>query len=245
MKTINISKLLLVLLVTIVSFTGCKKDLQFSKATFLPEIKLKGDEVVLVKFGTDFTDDGVDATVNGKTVPYTTKVVGLYRGGTTVDKNTPDIYQVTYSATNEDGFSASITRTVVVANTGDLVNSIEGLYTSTVGRGGPATPQYTNMEYVLIWKISGNTYGITDALGGYYDIGRAYGPGYAAIGTVITANDISTNSFSFTQANIPMFGNVVDISNFVVDASTHSISFTGTGNFANSIFGINLKQVNF
>ncbi|MEZ5025585.1 MAG: DUF5012 domain-containing protein [Chitinophagales bacterium] len=245
MKTINLSKSLLILLVAIVSMTGCKKDYEASKTTFLPEMSLIGDDVVFLHVGDTYVDAGVEATANGQALPVTTTVTGSYSGGTTVDSNSPDIYQVTYSATNVDGFSASVSRTVIVAKTGDLVNSIEGLYTATVGRGAPPTAQYTDMKYVIIWNISGNTYGISDALGGYYDLGRAYGPDFAAQGAVITANDIPTNSFAFTQATIPGFGNTVDISNFAVDAGNHQITFTGTGNFASGVFNVVLNQVNF
>lgn len=234
----------LMLLISILTI-GCKKDYEASKITYLPSIETNGDAIVLLHCGDTYEDVGATATANGETLEYTTSITGLYRGGTTLDTDVPDVYHIEYTAYNEDGFSASSSRTVIVACTGDLVNSIEGLYTSTVSRGGVLTAQYTNLKYILIWKESATTYGISDAGGGYYDIGRAYGPNYAAVGSIITANDISSNSFTATTATFPGFGNILDLIGISVDANAKKITYTGQGDFTNSTFGITLTQVNF
>jgi Domain of unknown function (DUF5011) len=56
--------------------------------------------------GQPYTDSGVTATENGVPVKYTTTG--------TVDVNTVGLYVVNYSATNQDGYSSTISRTVAV-----------------------------------------------------------------------------------------------------------------------------------
>lgn len=230
-------------------FTSCKKMYEtdnLSKITYFPIFDYKGNTIVYTKVGSAFTDPGCTATENGAqiTVVMTVNARLAKTVSNAVDINKGDIYDITYTATNSDGFKATKTRTVWVYESGDMVNNIAGIYLSTVKRGTAAvTPQYTDMKYVIISKLSANTYQISDALGGYYDIGRNYGFNYAAQGSVITVNNIATNDFSFTRASIPGFGNVVDVSNMTVDPINKQIVFTGTGNFANATFTITLKQV--
>jgi hypothetical protein len=110
-----------------------------------------------------------------------------------------------------------------------MVTSIEGLYSSTVVRNGAVNPQYFDMEYILIRKKPGgaaNEYELSDAIGGYYDIGRAYGAGYRATNMIVTANDIPGNSFSFS-APVPVgaFGGALTMQSFSVDSATKTINF--------------------
>jgi hypothetical protein len=227
---------------------SCTKKIEtdgLSKVTYFPEMDMSGDDVILVAKGSTFSEPGVAATENGANIDVKTSVGGVFRGysGTTLNTESPDKYVITYTATNSDGFNANLERTVWVVATGDLVNSIEGLYTSTVKRGSTLTAQYTDMKYILIYKTGANTYAITCAIGGYYDIGRAYGPGYAALGAVITANNIATNDFSITRATFPLWGNISDITNFAVNAANKTITFVGNTDIANGTFTVTLKQV--
>ncbi len=55
-----------------------------------------------------------------------------------------------WSAVNADGFSGSAIRNImVIPPTGDLVNSIEGLYTAEVSR---ESESHTDLEYIMIKK---------------------------------------------------------------------------------------------
>jgi hypothetical protein len=101
------------------------------------------------------------------------------------------------------------------------------------------------MKYIYIWKTGDNTFELSCALGGYYFIGRDYGLDFAFQGAVITANDIPSNDFSISQATSPGFGNVADITDFVVDPNSRVISFTSTANFANGVFHVQLEQVQY
>jgi hypothetical protein len=245
MKT-KFSRIIIVL--SLMLLVACEKKYDtdgLSTITYYPVFEMTGSSVVFNTLGTPFTEPGIIATSAGSEIPVEVSVVGAFTGysGTTVNADVADKYLVTYTAENSDGFPNTATRVVWVFNTGDLVTSIEGLYTSTVLRGGASGAQYTDMEYVLIWKKSGNTYGVSDAIGGYYDIGRVYGETYAAQFADIVANSIPENDFTTTTATIPGFGNTVDISGINVDATNKVITWLGAGNFANSNFDVTLTQV--
>src|SRR5690606_32698900 len=166
------------LLLSLAMLASCGyEDPVESKTTFYPIIEVNGSEVLL-NVDESYSDPGAVATIDGVEVPVDIRFVGRYRNNTstTLDTSISDIYTQEYSATNVDGFSGTETRQVIVANTGDLVNSIEGLYTSTVFRNGsqgsPASA-YTDIEYMLIWKNADGSYEISDAFGGWYLFGRA------------------------------------------------------------------------
>lgn len=212
-----------------------------------------GDETIFVNGGESFTDPGAISTVDGEEVPTTVTYTGRYRGNvlTTLDTNISDVYTASYSAVNPDGFSSAATREIIVAKTGDLVNSIEGLYTSTVFRNGtqgaPAS-NYTDIEYILIWKNDDGSYGISDSFGGWYLFGRAIADSETP-GGIIVANDISTNSFSFpgTQVN-SYFGGTSEITGMTVDPVAKTINVTNTWVApgtppTNYTFTFTLKQV--
>lgn len=235
-------------------FTGCEKDItseDTSRITYFANFTMEGEELVFHPIGTPYTDPSVTAEEDGQALEVKITVTGEitdYSATTpTVDSDVMDKYVISYSATNSDGYDGGITRTVVVGTSGDLVTSIEGVYLASVQREPTfaVTDQYTDMEYIFIEKTGENTYELTDAVGGYYYLGRDYGLAYAAQGAVITVNDISTNDFSITQAEFPAWGNVVDITDFTVDAANKTIAFTGTGDFGDGEFHIQLEQIQF
>lgn len=97
--------------------TSCKKDkiistadqVGISKVTYFPILTMKGDNIMVVEKGGTFTDPGVTAKAGESDVPVTSTG--------TVNTSTPGIYTINYSATNKDGFSASLRRTVAVYST--------------------------------------------------------------------------------------------------------------------------------
>jgi len=95
-----------------------------SKIVYFPSIAIKGDRLVIINQGDAFTDAGADATLNGQPVQYTTTG--------TVDVNTGGVYNLTYTATNEQGFSASDWRTVVVIGNDISANDFSGVYLRSV-----------------------------------------------------------------------------------------------------------------
>lgn len=96
------------MLLSTMLFVGCsKEENETSKITYLPDIKLKGDNMVIVQLDGNYTEQGVDATINGVPVEYATQG--------TVNVNEIGVYVLKYLATNIDGFSSSVERTVIVA----------------------------------------------------------------------------------------------------------------------------------
>ena len=96
---------------------SCKKDkiistadqVGISKVTYFPILTMKGDNIMVVEKGGTFTDPGVTAKAGESDVPVTSTG--------TVNTSTPGVYTINYSATNKDGFRASLRRTVAVYST--------------------------------------------------------------------------------------------------------------------------------
>ena len=95
----------------------------------------------------------------------------------------------------------------------------------------------------MIWKTGADTYEISDAIGGYYAIGRAYGNDYMATGMSITANDISANDFTFgSPIGVGAFGGALTMDNMSVDAGAKTIDFQSSWD-AGYKFVVTLTQV--
>ena len=229
MKKVIIS----LLLITGGIFTSCEdtSSENVSNLTVYPVITLEGDDPAFVEAGTPYTDPGATGTISGVPVDLDTQFIGRYRKNvfSELDTNVADVYNLEYSAMNSDGFTSGASRQVIVAKTGDLVNSIEGLYTSTVTRNGaqgsPASA-YTDIEYILIWKNADGTYEVSDAFGGWYLFARAIG-GSESPGGKIVANSIPGNSFTFpgTFSN-SYFGGSARITALTVDPATKKLVLT-------------------
>jgi hypothetical protein len=80
-----------------------------SDVTFFPTLQLKGDQYMAVPLNGTFTDPGVEAKEGTSAIKYTTTG--------SVNTSTTGVYQLTYSAVNKDGFSASTSRWVAVYST--------------------------------------------------------------------------------------------------------------------------------
>lgn len=90
-------------------FTSCDKDEEsagVSKVTQYPIISLNGPSVVSIIVGETYDDPGAEA-VEGET-PIAVEVVN------NVDNQNVGLYTIVYSAENQDGFLASVSRTVAV-----------------------------------------------------------------------------------------------------------------------------------
>ena len=230
MKNINFL-LILASILGMTVFTSCDEDpsvSDISRVTLFPEFDYDGVNVAIVPCSTNYTLSPVVALENGVELSSTTSVEGVYTGADAFDVNVSDKYEITTSAVNADGFPAELNRTVWVVCTGDLVNSIEGLYTSTVARNGP-NPTYFDLKYILIRKVEGTTdqYELSNADGGWYEFGRNLGPGYSSPGAIVTANDIPSNSFSFGPP-VPVngFGGLITLTSMTVDPDAKTIVFT-------------------
>lgn len=247
----NIKLIYILFTALIIPAGGCEKEYKDeSRITYFPLFEMEGESEIIHTKGEPYTDGTVTATEDGKPLEVSVIVLGDITGysGKTVDVDVIDKYDITYSATNVDGYVGTALRTVYVAPpTGDLITSLEGIYLSSVQRtpSFAVIPQYSDMKYITIWKTEDNKFEISCALGAYYFIGRDYGYGFAFQDAVVTANNIPANDFTISQAYAPDFGNVADITDFKVDAVNKIISFTSTADFDNGVFHIQLEQVQY
>lgn len=253
MKSLKYIFIILFLSATFVSCTDDLKSSGVSKTTYYPTFTQTGSNVVLYPLDstTSFVDPGEVAMAGTVQLPLTITVTGLYFPypiSDTVSVHEADCYKMTYSAINKDGFAGYDYRTVWVAGTGDMVSDIEGLYSSTnLWRNASATHHFQNLNYVIISKTGANTYAISDAIGGYYDLGKGYGPGYAATGATITAVDIPSNNFTFGgNCAVGGFGGAVTINGLNVNPVNKTIVLTSSWSYgAGYTFVDTMTQVKF
>ena len=133
----------------------------------------------LVKQGTAYVDPGYTA------MEGTTDVTGdVQVSGDDVSTDSPGVYHIYYSAVNQDGFSASANRTVIVypatPPSGDLSGDYAGI---RVGKNAGGT--------VTIDNAAPAVFRISDLFGGYYDQYAGYGKAYAAPGYLLLNADNS------------------------------------------------------
>lgn len=240
------SLIFILLILGLVSCEEYENSAEPSRITYLPKIELTGASSVKLDCGaTSFTDPGAKALAGSTEITLNKSIAGAYFGGTTI--NGPDLYDITYSAYNEDSIPAAAFRSVLwpVCNSANMATSIEGMYTSSVVRNGSTGAQYQNMGPILIKSLGNNKYQLSDAIGGYYDFGRGYGPHYAATGMIVTANNISTNSFTYgADIGVGDFGGNLKMTTFTVNPADKTIKFTTVWDVGYT-FVVTLTQATF
>ena len=103
------------------SLTSCDKDTEgLTDVTYYPVITLEGGDVLL-NLGENYVDPGYSADLGGEDV--TSQVVV----NDNIDNSSIGLYQVTYTVTNADGFSATATRNVIVYDS-SVTLSMAGVY---------------------------------------------------------------------------------------------------------------------
>jgi hypothetical protein len=122
-------KIILVILLATVANFSCNKSKDFnypagkvgiSSIVYFPLVSIIGEHLTIISQGANYTDPGVNSTLNGQTVTPT--VAG------SVDANTPGVYVITYTAANPQGYTASDWRTVVVIGSDVAANDFSGTY---------------------------------------------------------------------------------------------------------------------
>ena len=165
-------------------FASCSKDTEgLTGITYSPVIELDGPIYDMAEAGTPFSDPGYSASLNGE--DYTDHVE--ITTSMNLSNPQPGYYSVTYSATNSDGFSASATRYVLVADGDDPVS---GYYTTNTDsyRDYSGTIFYGGYPEVVYANGDG-TYHISDLLAGWYQYRAGYGASYALGGELEVAAD--------------------------------------------------------
>lgn len=148
---------LLLSFVVLFSFVSCEKTEEInntedkvgiSRVTRFPVFDMAGERYIsLVKGGT-FTDPGVTAK-EGET-DLQVNVSGA------VDVNTVGVYDLVYSATNKDGFSSTVTRTIAVLPEPEQAGvNIAGRYSNVGAFNYTATVQKLAPGFYLVDNIWG------------------------------------------------------------------------------------------
>lgn len=101
--------------------TSCEESTDgVSKVTAYANLTMNGDPLVVLTQGETYTEAGVEAEADGKVLEV--KIDG------TVDTSKPTVYKLKYSATNSDGYPASLTRTVVVLSNKPSTIDLSGTF---------------------------------------------------------------------------------------------------------------------
>ncbi|WP_300506127.1 BT_2262 family domain-containing protein [uncultured Duncaniella sp.] len=179
---------LLAVSLAMVTFTSCDKDTEgLTDITYYPVVELEGPVYELVTAGQAFTDPGCTATLDGVDVTDQIQVTTALN----FSNPAPGYYPIVYSVTNADGFSASATRYVLVA---DPDEPASGFYTVSTDsyRDYNGITYFGGYPLTVVGDGNGN-YEISDLLGGWYEYRAGYGSAYALQGDVkIDADGVLT-----------------------------------------------------
>ncbi|MFA8435164.1 MAG: BT_2262 family domain-containing protein [Marinifilaceae bacterium] len=216
MKKILLYSLLLTLFCGVVS---CDKESEdISTLTSYVTIVLEGGDVVYHPKGTPWVDPGYTADENGADVT------------SSVTATTPDVdkigsYTVTYSATNTDGFTGSVSRKVVVYTPGLSDIDISGVFSGDVFRintSDNSTRSFSDNEVVITKTSVPGLYQISDWIAGFYNVGYGYGAGYAFTGYF---EMVSETEFRHIESSNPWGDPADDVVNWTYDAATGGLSY--------------------
>lgn len=154
---------------------------------------------------------------------------------------------MTYSAINDDGFPASVSRTVAVCDP-TITASIAGTWTTQPGTQriyatGAITPfpDYS----IKITKAAPGIFYVTDIFAGYYDQRSGYGSSYACRGYLQLLAD---NSLVCLSNGVAGWGDELDEGTFVGSydpaTSTTEMWIDGQGNFWDFKFKVAIDYAN-
>ena len=198
----------LILGLSALCMTSCKDDADMtdSRLTYYVNLEMQGDAFVQVPIGTPYVDAGCTATMNGQDVTSRIVTTGLED----IDVNTAGLYTVTYSAINDDGFSASVERTVAVCDP-TVTTDLSGTYAVQAGSyrfwfSSGATVPFSG-QTITIKKAAPGIFSVSDLMGGYYDQRAGYGKSYAMSGYVQLTSD---NAINVLSGYVPGWGDSYD-----------------------------------
>ncbi|MDD3901758.1 MAG: DUF5012 domain-containing protein [Dysgonamonadaceae bacterium] len=155
------------MLISILFLFACEKETEgISRVTFYTDLQLEGSAEMSVKQGQTFVEPGYIAIENDEDVTDKVQVNG------TVNTNTPGAYQLSYVATNLDGFTKTVNRLVIVVPAEVSNVDVTGTYKGQrVGRAESA-------DACVITSLSNGAFKATDFFGGFYNIVNGYGSAY-------------------------------------------------------------------
>lgn len=175
---------LMVFALATVSLASCDDESTagLTRITYYPELTMEGPATVYVDKGTTFTDPGYSAILDGEDVTDQVQV------NSNVNMAASGVYSISYAVTNDDGFSSTASRTVVVTDPND---PIEGIYDTDPNsyRSYNGVTPYGASYVILIFNNGDGTYTLQDMLGGWYWYRANYGTDYALEGIISVPGD--------------------------------------------------------
>lgn len=210
--------ILMTLLMAGLAFTGCTDDSTdgMTRITYYPELSLEGDATMYVDNGSEYVEPGYSALLNGEDVTDQVIVSG------SVDATTSGIYSITYTIYNEDGFSSTATRTVIVL---DATDPVEGIYDTDPANYrlySGAQVAYGGSYEILVINYGGYYY-VDDLLGGWYRDRAGYGDSYAMQGYILVNDD---NSIELLDSYVSGWGDSAEfMSDGKFDPATGTLSW--------------------
>lgn len=170
----------LLLFCGLIGLWGCEETSEGTTLiTYYVNFEMNGEQTMLVPLGETFTDPGVVAMEGEEDV--TASVITE----SNVNANEVGLYSVSYSATNADGFSSSVERTVIVYDPA-VKTDASGAYTVDASVSyremNGAKGAFKDDFSVTVDQVAPGIFHISDFLGGWYDQGAAYGASYAMTG---------------------------------------------------------------
>lgn len=216
--------------------TSCSDDYEKtdSRLTYYVNLEMQGDAFVQVPIGTSYKDAGCKATMNGQDA--TNRIVTT--GVEDVDVNTAGLYLVTYSAINDDGFPASVSRTVAVCDP-TVTTDFTGTWTLQAGSyrlREEATTPYSDFGIKIRRDAPGIFY-VSDFLGGYYDQRAGYGSSYACTGYLQLTAD---NQLVCLSNGVAGWGDAMDDFEGTYDPATGTLTFESY--YAGMLFHVILNK---
>lgn len=215
----------LILGLSVLGLTSCSDDdydKTDSRITYYVSLDMQGDAFVQVPIGTSYTDAGCLATENGEDITSKVVVSGL----DDIDINRAGLYTVTYSATNKDGFPASVSRTVAVCDP-SITTDLSGSWTTQSGTervyGGTTATPFPGYAVTISLAAPGIFY-VTDLFGGYYDQRAGYGSAYACRGYLQLLAD---NTLVCLSSSVAGWGDSLDDDSFAgsYDPETETLTW--------------------
>lgn len=207
------------LLFSLLLFTGCEDITSEdpSKVTYFVTFDMSGDKLITIPVGQAYVEPGVKAMEGESDITSSMKTDG------TVNSNVAGLYPITYTATNVDGFSSSISRNVIVYDP-NITTDLTGEY--TVGSGtqriytdGSVT-DYSGYK-IKISKVKPGIFLVSDYMGGFYDKLRALGSRYTAVGYIKLNAD---NTIEGLSGDVAAWGDSISsLDNAKYDPATKQI----------------------
>ncbi|MCX6308909.1 MAG: DUF5012 domain-containing protein [Bacteroidia bacterium] len=217
--------------------SSCDKEssLGVSKVTTYATMTLTGAPSIYWQLGTNYTDPGLVAMEGTTNISSKVETSGL------PNVNVGGFYTITYSVANSDGFKAYATRKVIVT---DLTDPLNGFYSSALTRNNISANTTSNRGpySTMVFAVGGGKYYISDLIGGWYNIGSAYGTAYAGPGIVLKHAD---NSVTLVSASSWTWGPcVITSAGATVDPTTKTwiLNTTGGPSLANYTWKVTLSN---